>query len=119
MGVFLFFVLLQVVEMYSSGGDLHLELPTGQQGGTGKLWVSSASRCSHLLQRLCFESCFSGRNSRGTVTHADLLPPGDPPFRDEGRDESQLLVQRCGQPHGFHQNQNQRPQRGPVHHPPC
>ncbi|XP_068599286.1 transmembrane protein 131 [Brachionichthys hirsutus] len=29
---------LQVVEMYSSGGDLHLELPTGQQGATGKLW---------------------------------------------------------------------------------
>ncbi|XP_068175870.1 transmembrane protein 131 isoform X2 [Antennarius striatus] len=29
---------LQVVEMYSSGGDLHLELPTGQQGGAGKLW---------------------------------------------------------------------------------
>uniref|UniRef100_A0AAR2JS89 Transmembrane protein 131 n=1 Tax=Pygocentrus nattereri TaxID=42514 RepID=A0AAR2JS89_PYGNA len=29
---------LQVVEMYSSGGDLHLELPTGQQGGTKKLW---------------------------------------------------------------------------------
>ncbi|XP_041862777.1 transmembrane protein 131 isoform X2 [Melanotaenia boesemani] len=29
---------LQVVEMYSSGGDLHLELPTGQQGGTGNLW---------------------------------------------------------------------------------
>ncbi|XP_051928946.1 transmembrane protein 131 isoform X1 [Hippocampus zosterae] len=29
---------LQVVEIYSSGGDLHLELPTGQQGGTGKLW---------------------------------------------------------------------------------
>uniref|UniRef100_A0A4W2EMJ4 Transmembrane protein 131 n=1 Tax=Bos indicus x Bos taurus TaxID=30522 RepID=A0A4W2EMJ4_BOBOX len=28
----------QVVEMYSSGGDLHLELPTGQQGGTRKLW---------------------------------------------------------------------------------
>uniref|UniRef100_A0A3P8ZSL1 Transmembrane protein 131 n=1 Tax=Esox lucius TaxID=8010 RepID=A0A3P8ZSL1_ESOLU len=24
--------------MYSSGGDLHLELPTGQQGGTTKLW---------------------------------------------------------------------------------
>lgn len=30
---------LQVVEMYSSGGDLHLELPTGQQGGAKKLWV--------------------------------------------------------------------------------
>uniref|UniRef100_A0A8C9YB76 Transmembrane protein 131 n=1 Tax=Sander lucioperca TaxID=283035 RepID=A0A8C9YB76_SANLU len=29
---------LQVVEMYSSGGDLHLELPTGQQTGTLKLW---------------------------------------------------------------------------------
>uniref|UniRef100_A0A8C4YYA7 Transmembrane protein 131 n=1 Tax=Gadus morhua TaxID=8049 RepID=A0A8C4YYA7_GADMO len=29
---------LQVVEMYSSGGDLHLELPTGQQGGTRHLW---------------------------------------------------------------------------------
>nr|XP_025034429.1 transmembrane protein 131 isoform X1 [Pelodiscus sinensis] len=29
---------LQVVEMYSSGGDLHLELPTGQQGGTKNLW---------------------------------------------------------------------------------
>lgn len=29
--------------MYSSGGDLHLELPTGQQGGTGKLWVSFTS----------------------------------------------------------------------------
>ncbi|XP_056411884.1 transmembrane protein 131 isoform X2 [Hyla sarda] len=29
---------LQVVEMYSSGGDLHLELPTGQQAGTKKLW---------------------------------------------------------------------------------
>ncbi|XP_036309802.1 transmembrane protein 131 isoform X5 [Pipistrellus kuhlii] len=28
----------RVVEMYSSGGDLHLELPTGQQGGTKKLW---------------------------------------------------------------------------------
>ncbi|TRY89294.1 hypothetical protein DNTS_003463 [Danionella cerebrum] len=29
---------LQVVQMYTSGGDLHLELPTGQQGGTRKLW---------------------------------------------------------------------------------
>ncbi|XP_063161071.1 transmembrane protein 131 isoform X2 [Candoia aspera] len=29
---------LQAIEMYSSGGDLHLELPTGQQGGTKKLW---------------------------------------------------------------------------------
>ncbi|KAJ8407276.1 hypothetical protein AAFF_G00278500 [Aldrovandia affinis] len=29
---------LQVVEMYASGGDLHLELPTGQQEGTEQLW---------------------------------------------------------------------------------
>ncbi|XP_035266015.1 transmembrane protein 131-like isoform X1 [Anguilla anguilla] len=29
---------LQVVEMYASGGDLHLELPTGQQEGTKQLW---------------------------------------------------------------------------------
>ncbi|XP_005995907.1 transmembrane protein 131 isoform X2 [Latimeria chalumnae] len=29
---------LLVVEMYASGGDLHLELPTGQQGGTRRLW---------------------------------------------------------------------------------
>ncbi|XP_072433108.1 transmembrane protein 131 isoform X1 [Chiloscyllium punctatum] len=29
---------LQVVEMYSSGGDLHLELPTGQPEGPRKLW---------------------------------------------------------------------------------
>lgn len=41
----LFCALLQVVEMYSSGGDLHLELPTGQQGGTGKLWVSAMCQC--------------------------------------------------------------------------
>lgn len=40
---------VQVVEMYSSGGDLHLELPTGQQGGTGKLWVSPSSGCNLLF----------------------------------------------------------------------
>lgn len=43
---------LQVVEMYSSGGDLHLELPTGQQGGTGKLWVSSSLFKALMLIRL-------------------------------------------------------------------
>lgn len=41
-------LLLQVVEMYSSGGDLHLELPTGQQGGTRKLWVSASIFSSHI-----------------------------------------------------------------------
>lgn len=34
--------------MYSSGGDLHLELPTGQQGGTRKLWVSANTFLSHM-----------------------------------------------------------------------
>lgn len=41
-------LLSQVVEMYSSGGDLHLELPTGQQGGTKKLWVSTNTFSSHM-----------------------------------------------------------------------
>lgn len=108
--VFLFRFLLQVVEMYSSGGDLHLELPTGQQGGTGKLWVSYTSLC------LCGVSFWFAIMA---FTHAHLLPSGDPSFWDKGGDESQLLVERRGQPHGFHQNQNQRPQWGPVHHPPC
>lgn len=43
---------------------------------------------------------------------------GDSSVRDEGGDESQLLVQGRGQPHGFHQDQDQRSRRGPVHHPP-
>lgn len=33
---------LQVTEMYSSGGDLHLELVKGQQEGAGALWVSGS-----------------------------------------------------------------------------
>lgn len=37
--------------MYSSGGDLHLELPTGQQGGTGKLWVSPLVTAELLIRR--------------------------------------------------------------------
>lgn len=60
-----------------------------------------------------------GSQSRVTVTHAYFLLSGDPSIWDKGSDESQLLVERCRQPHSFHQNQNQRPQWGPVHHPPC
>lgn len=30
---------LQITEMYSSGGDLHLELVKGQQEGARALWV--------------------------------------------------------------------------------
>lgn len=54
-----------------------------------------------------------------TVTDAELLSPGDSSIWDKGGDESQLLFERCRQPHSFHQNQNQCPQWGPVHHPPC
>ena len=38
------------------------------------------------------------------VTHADLLPSGNSSVWDKGSDESQLLIERCRQPHGFHQN---------------
>lgn len=93
--------------MYSSGGDLHLELPTGQQGGTGKLWVSPPR------PRRTFEAMWHRYEPAASSCFA-----GDPPVRDQGGDESQLLVQGRGQPHGFHQDQNQRPRRGPVHHPP-
>lgn len=43
--------------MYSSGGDLHLELPTGQQGGTRKLWVSSyvLQHSMYLFGRFYFD----------------------------------------------------------------
>lgn len=60
--------------MYSSGGDLHLELPTGQQGGTGKLWVSSTSLIFDVKMKWV------------TVTHADLLLTFQeiPPFETKG-----------------------------------
>ena len=35
---------LQITEMYSSGGDLHLELLSGQLQGTKSLWVSQGER---------------------------------------------------------------------------
>lgn len=54
-----------------------------------------------------------------TVIHTPLLHPGNSPFWDKGGNESQLLIERCGQPHSLHQNQNQRPQWGSVHHPSC
>lgn len=93
--------------MYSSGGDLHLELPTGQQGGTGKLWVrpfvpTEASPLYRARYETVVSSCFAGDSS----------------VWNEGGDESQLLVQRRGQPHGIHQDQNQRSWRGPIHYPP-
>lgn len=114
----LFCVWLQVVEMYSSGGDLHLELPTGQQGGTGKLWVSS---CLCVCWGACVRPHLWGIAHWFEDEHHPRcrLPPGDSPLWDEGGDESQLLVQRCRQPHCFHQDQNQCPQWRPVHHPPC
>lgn len=35
------FSFIQVTEIYSSGGDLHLELLTGQPEGSKSLWVLS------------------------------------------------------------------------------
>ena len=33
----------QITEMYSSGGELHLELLTGQNQGSKTLWVSKVA----------------------------------------------------------------------------
>lgn len=54
-----------------------------------------------------------------TVTHTALLFSGDSSFWDKRGDESQLLFERCGQPHSLHKNQDQRAQWRPVHHPSC
>lgn len=59
------------------------------------------------------------KSTLNSVTHAAFFPLGDSSIWDKGGYESQLLIKRCGQPHSVHQNQNQCPQRGPVHHPPC
>jgi len=32
-------IVLQVEEIYTSGGDLHLELPTGEREASRELWV--------------------------------------------------------------------------------
>lgn len=36
---------LQISEMYSSGGELHIELMTGQPQGSKSLWVSGSAHC--------------------------------------------------------------------------
>ncbi|KAJ8247017.1 hypothetical protein GJAV_G00257820 [Gymnothorax javanicus] len=41
---------LQVVEMYASGGDLHLELPTGQEGGDKQLWEIGPSETKGVVR---------------------------------------------------------------------
>lgn len=77
--------------MYTSGGDLHLELPTGQQGGTKKLWVS-ITFYSHISVLIIVNHC------RGTIYYFHVLNflcfIGDRSFRDKGCDESQLLLSR-------------------------
>ena len=35
----------QITEMYSSGGDLHLELLSGQSQGSKSLWVNTDEMC--------------------------------------------------------------------------
>ena len=42
---------LQISEMYSSGGELHIELMTGQPQGSKSLWVSGSTHCMSI--RLC------------------------------------------------------------------
>lgn len=132
---------LQVVEMYSSGGDLHLELPTGQQGGTHHLWVCIDQDNRGLLDYYPVTSTQLALELRQILDQngiliGQLLDPwielnmsflfflpvwlsGDSPVWDEGGDESQFLVERRRQPHGLHQNQNKRLQSGRVHHPAC
>lgn len=39
---------LQISEMYSSGGELHIELMTGQPQGSKSLWVSGLTHCMSL-----------------------------------------------------------------------
>ena len=48
---------IQITEMYSSGGDLHLELLSGQLQGSKSLWVSTreyreVSSFQRMLYRL-------------------------------------------------------------------
>lgn len=45
---------MQVEEIYTSGGDLHLELPTGEREASRELWVSSMIRygCRFVVYRL-------------------------------------------------------------------
>ena len=43
-------LLVQITEMYSSGGDLHLELLSGQLQGSKSLWVSEQI---HVHVRTC------------------------------------------------------------------
>ena len=48
--------LLQISEMYSSGGELHIELMTGQPQGSKSLWVSGSidkTRCMSVLLHAC------------------------------------------------------------------
>lgn len=59
--------------MYSSGGDLHLELPTGQQGGTGKLWVST------LFAAGVYIKSHFNQSSKLTFPHQEI-----PPFETKG-----------------------------------
>lgn len=101
-------------------------------------WWGSSSRAPHWSTRrhykimgeyhasACFSylllECYFSHHSQVTVS-----PPafsfcpfiGDSSIWNKGCHESQFFVKRRRQPHRFHQNQNQRSQWGPVHHPPC
>lgn len=76
----LFRTLFKVVEMYSSGGDLHLELPTGQQGGTGKLWV----RCTLLKLILIWRWTMSPVKVESLSCKLPFFIQEIPPFETKG-----------------------------------
>jgi len=43
---------MQVEEIYTTGGDLHLELPTGEREASRELWVGICCR-TYLIMYVC------------------------------------------------------------------
>lgn len=62
----------QVVEMYSSGGDLHLELPTGEKEAPKNLWVSEVE-VYPLITQISFMKGSNHGRFIDIVRMADIL----------------------------------------------
>ena len=69
--------------MYTSGGDLNLELPTGQQGGTHNLWVGTPFR----------GYCWDNRNEY--VLHFDIHSWINRKCRTISASSNSLLNSKC------------------------